>query len=194
MPLPQAGTAPLVEKASSWATFRSPRPHPSNVTCFVRATTPVLSHQACKGSCRAQPLGIGRDGGNGEGPATTHTQERSRTSPCLQPPGSNPVQQLCSAAEPSLTRELTWVQVRSSNEGWSPICPPPSPRHGSPTVLKPGSRQAELMAPRGQSVSGMEASPAMPRQGEFIHSPIAAKWSSQLLQTRKTSSENVGGA
>ena len=188
-----------MEKASSWETFRAPRPHPSNVSCFVRATTPVSSPQACKGICRAQPLGIGLDGGNGEGPATTHTQERSRPSPCLQHPGSNPVWQLCSAAEPSLTRgtQLGASQVLKWGvfcQPWSPICPPPSPRHGSPTVLKPVGRQAELMAPRAQSVSGMEASPAMPRQGEFIHSPIAAKWSSQLLQTRKTSSENVGDA
>lgn len=102
---PRASTAPPVETASSWATFRAPCPHPSNVSCFVRATTPVLSHQDCKGICRAQPLGIGRDGGNREGLATTDTQERGRPSPCLQHPGSNPVLQLCSAAEPSLTRE-----------------------------------------------------------------------------------------
>lgn len=68
---------------------------------------------------------------------------------------------------------------------WSPICPPPSPRHGSPTELKPGGGQAELITPRAQPVSGVEASTAMPRQGEFIHSPIAAEWNSQLLQTRK---------
>ena len=39
---PPAGTAPLVEKASSWEAFRAP-PHPSTVSCFVRATTPVSS-------------------------------------------------------------------------------------------------------------------------------------------------------
>ena len=118
--------------------IQGPRPHPSNVSCFVRATTPVSSPQACKGIiCRAQPLGIGLDGGNGEGPATTHTQERSRPSPCLQHPGSNPVRQLCSAAEPSLTRgtQLGASQVLKWGvfcQPWSPICPPPSPRHGSP--------------------------------------------------------------
>lgn len=102
----------------------------SHYTCIVP--------QACKGVCRAQPRGIGLDGGNGEGPATTHTHQvwLVTPSPCLQHPGSNPVGQLCSAAEPSLTRELTWVQVRSSDEG---------------CFASPGARSAHL------PLQGMEA-------------------------------------
>ena len=131
----------------------------SHYTCIVP--------QACKG--------IGLDGGNGEGPATTHTQERSRPSPCLQHPGSNPVGQLCSAAEPSLTRELTWVQVRSSNEG---------------CFASPGARSAHLPL-QGMEAEQCSSQEAGRQSGWPPEHSLCQAWRLRLLCQDRDSSSTV---